>query len=69
MMRIAILVGALLLVGCGSGDDIAVSMKDWSCTKVSKVESLTLTPTGKTAMLLPSSSIECVQWTRMSEQL
>lgn len=69
-MKIIIIAAvALLMAGCGGSSDVEIKASEWTCTKVASVESLVLTPTGKTAMLLPQSRIECAQWTRMSEQL
>lgn len=67
-MKWAILTLCLTLTGCDFAPKVELSTASWVCSKVASVDRVDLIPAGKAAVPVPSSNLECVQWSRMGVQ-
>ena len=67
MKRLLAIALLLPLAGCDVSPEVELSTAEWVCSKVAPVDRVNLVPAGKAAVPIPTSKLECVQWSRMGE--
>lgn len=63
MRNFAIALAALTLSACS--DSIEIDPREWTCTEWGEVTEQVPTPAGRTAILISTTTLQCIQWRRM----
>ncbi len=67
-MKVALFALLPALAGCDPVAEVTIRADEWICSKVARQESTIPLIAGKAVVPQVQSRLECVQWTRMSEQ-